>query len=363
MDEITQVTIVGLGLVGGSVAMALSQGRIVERVIGVDKDPEALRIALHTHAVNSATKDLKEGLKGSDLVILATPLSTMYALAPKMKPHLKEGCIVTDVGSTKEYLVKELEHILHPNIRYVGGHPMAGSERGGIQAADRYLFENAVYILTPTINSEQQAVSLLKNLLMKIGARVLTMTPHEHDNIIATVSHLPHLAASALVNTAGYAPEVLNFAAGGFRDTTRVASSESALWRDILAQNSHRVLKALKRFEEQLVFLRECIEAEDFAEIERYLTNAKKLREHIPQKQKGFLPSIYEVVVTVPDRPGMIGEMANILGKDDINIIDIEILRVREGEGGTIRLGFQSFEIAQAAEKILRQKGIIAKVR
>jgi prephenate dehydrogenase len=251
--------------------------------------------------------------------------------------------------------------------RFVGGHPMTGSEYAGIKGADRYLFENALYVLTPTPRTDPAAVAEIKKIVAEVGARNLCLSPHEHDLIVATVSHLPHFLALTLMNYAGKLalshPETLLLAAGGFRDVTRVASGHPAIWRDIYASNREHLVNTCRQFRELLREMEQYLEQGDFGTLVTIMEEARREREKIPLKIRGFLPAVYEVVVTVPDRPGTIAHVAGILGERGINIIDIEILRVREGDGGTIRLAFAKEAEAELALRALRENGVIVKRR
>ncbi|MHB1127193.1 MAG: prephenate dehydrogenase/arogenate dehydrogenase family protein [Bacillota bacterium] len=365
--KVNRAAVVGLGLIGGSLAMAWTQGKAIPEVVGVDLDPESLEIGVETGAIHRGETDLEKGIRHADLIVLAMPVGQMRPVMEQLRPHLRPGMIVTDVGSTKADFVKYMEDNFAGVVDYVGGHPMTGSERGGIEAADKYLFENAVYLLTPTAKTNPEALETVSHLVRAAGARVVTIDPEEHDLMVAAVSHLPHLVAVALVNTVGNLsvdhPQALMLAAGGFRDTTRVAMGDPVMWRDICLTNRDRICEMIRRFRVFLDQIETSVLEHDTGSLMEDFRAAKETRMQIPAKMKGFLPGIFELVVTVPDRPGMIADIARILGAAGINIADIEILRIREGEGGTIRLGFQSEEAVQLALVQLRQQGIIAKQR
>ncbi len=362
-----RVCIIGIGLIGGSLGMAIIGRALAEKVIGVDLSQENLNLAQATGAINTGTSDLLAGVAGADLVVLATPVGTYPELLKKIAPHLAPGTIVTDVGSTKEIVVREAELVLPPTIAFVGGHPMAGSEQVGVLGSDAYLFENAVYLLTPTANTMDQALQKIAKLCTGIGSRVFTFTPEEHDVMVAAVSHLPHLIATTLTNTVGKVqeqyPNTLLLAAGGFRDTTRVAMGSPSMWRDIFLANRKHILALISQYQATLAMLEEQISQGDGDAIYQELESARNLRKQIPTKLKGYWPQLFEIVITVPDQPGMIAKVAAILAEENINIADIEILRVREGEGGTIRLGFTTPGSDEAAVKLLLSRGIIAKQR
>lgn len=361
-----KIAIIGLGVIGGSLGMALSAtGKY--HIIGVDQDPLTLQVAKETNAISEGTQDCQEGVQGAQVIFLAVPIGEILKVARKIKDYIEPSAIVTDVGSTKGPIVAELEEVFSSGGLFVGGHPMAGSECTGIKGADRYLFENAIYVLTPTSCTDPEALDRIKKIVAETGARPLCLDPQEHDLIVATVSHLPHLLAVALMNYAGnFAlnhPQTFLLAAGGFRDITRIAAGHSQMWRDIYASNRDYVLRTSQEFRRFLTQLEKFLEQEDFESLIKVMERVRAEREKIPFKIRGFLPAVYEVVVTVPDRPGTIARIAGILGNRGINIIDIEILRVREGEGGTIRLAFATEEEAAAAYKALREEGIVVKRR
>ena len=363
--EIKKLTIIGLGLIGGSWGMALKRVKPEIEICGVDVDQEAIKIGQETRAIDWGTTDIVAGVADADMVVIATSIYATIQVIKRIVPYLKEGCILTDVASIKGNIVSAIDEVLPRTIYYIGGHPMAGSHSKGIIGADSYLFENAVYILTPTANTNGASLENLSQLVQALGAKVLYLSPEEHDLKVAAISHLPHVVASALVNSVGKLEEeeegVLKLAAGGFRDITRIADSQPEMWRDIFLLNRASVLSMLTRFKEAITDLEEKIIKEEEEDLHQLLWQAKNWRSQVPAKIKGLLPKIYEIVVTVPDKPGMIGKISNILGNENINIMDIEILRVREGDGGSIRFGFQEERMAYQAVEILRKEGFIAK--
>ncbi|HHY59411.1 MAG TPA: prephenate dehydrogenase/arogenate dehydrogenase family protein, partial [Clostridia bacterium] len=214
-----------------------------------------------------------------------------------------------------------------------------------------------VYVLTPAPGTDPAAVEVIRELVRAVGAQVLSLSPEVHDQIVAAISHLPHVTAAALVNAVAKREETLPgifpLAAGGFRDATRIAGSSPEMWRDIFLDNKDALLPMIQCFREALAELEEAIRLEQGERLYGLLRQAQELRHQIPAKQKGLLPGIHEVMVAVPDRPGEIGKLAALLGINGINIMDIEILRIREGDGGTIRLGFATGEEAGRAVKVL----------
>ncbi|MBO2520462.1 MAG: prephenate dehydrogenase/arogenate dehydrogenase family protein [Firmicutes bacterium] len=355
-----RVSIVGVGLIGGSLGMAWKAAGAVSEVVGVARRAETIDEALALGAIDRGTLDLEEGVREADVVILAPPVRSIVPVYRALQPYLKPGAVVSDVGSTKGEICRAIWSS-GGEERFVGGHPMAGSERDGVRAADPYLFENAPYILVPHERAAQDAVDLLAELVQAAGARPLLMNPDVHDAIVATVSHIPHLLAAALVRLAaeraGEIPGVLELAAGGFRDTTRVASGPEAVWTDICMTNVSQIVQGLERFEALLRSLRETLARRDEAGLKEMLAFSRQVREKLPAKSKGILSTVHEIVVHVVDRPGAIHEVTGVLAGAGINIIDIEILRVREGEGGTLRLGFERWADREQAARLLTREG------
>lgn len=241
---------------------------------------------------------------------------------------------------------------------------MAGAETRGIESADPYLFENAVYVLTPVPETDQGALTAVTELIRLTGAKVLLLSPEEHDAIVAAVSHLPHLTAAALVNAVARreeeVPGTFQLAAGGFRDATRIAESSPEMWQDIFLDNKETLLPMIRAYRRSLAELEEAIAGGNREKLYRLLAGAQEKRRQIPAKQKGLLPGIHEIIVTVPDQPGEIGKLAALLGIKGINIMDIEILRIREGDGGTIRVGFATAAEAGQALKVLQNNDYLA---
>ena len=356
-----RVAILGLGMIGGSLGLALSQSPGLE-VAGYDRDPETSEKALQMGAV-SRVGSLMELSAWADCIFLCTPISIIDDIAREVAKYCRPGCLLTDVGSTKQGIVEVFDSLAATGVLGIGGHPMAGSERQGITGADRYLFENAVYVLTPGKNTPRSAVEALSSLLGPTGAHIITMGAETHDRLVASVSHLPHLVASTLVNMLRGQDEALALAAGGFRDTTRVASGDPELWTDILLSNRRLLAGQLGSFIDLLSYLKTVLEEQRSGELMEFLTTSRGIRETLPSNRKGLTPTEQELVCIVPDEPGIIGRLGSYLGERGINIADIEILRVREGDGGTIRIGVSREEDGPAAVDALLSHGIKAWLR
>jgi prephenate dehydrogenase len=279
-----KVTLVGVGLLGGSLGLALRQRRLAERVEGYVRRPASVTECARLGLVDRATLDLAEAVRGADLVVLCTPLAQMRPLVEEMRPVLRLGSVVTDVGSAKSGLVEELEPLIAgAGAHYVGSHPMAGAERMGAGAARADLFDNAVCIVTPTARSDAGAVERLLQFWHALGMRPLTLAPELHDELVARCSHLPHLIAATLarfVLDPAHPKEQHLLCASGFRDTTRVASGSPEMWRDVALANRRQLSQALSLYVERLRSLQGAIDSGDAAAIEDFLREAKTQRDH-----------------------------------------------------------------------------------
>lgn len=359
--RVEKIAIIGLGLIGGSIGKCLVEQEFSQCVVGFDINTAALEEAVRRRAVHCGVSRLEDAVYDADLVILATPVGQVVEVTLSMSDRFKNGAVITDVGSTKSFVTSELAKTLREDVFFIGGHPMTGSEQAGIKWADQYLFENAVYILTPTSDIPDYALSLVISMVECLGSHVVCLRPEEHDLIVACVSHLPHMLAVSLVNTVAQVSRdienVFFFTAGGFRDTTRIASGNINMWLDIARTNSDKIVQAITLFDELLHELKACIETEDFEGVRHMLLNAREARERIPSKKKGFLTPIYETVIMLQDKPGAISKVTTLLGDAGINIKDIEVLRVREGYGGTLRIGFAKQRELEEAIQVLGREG------
>ena len=357
-----KVGIVGLGLIGGSLALSLARTYPELEVVGVDSSQVEVDEALRRMAVSVGSTSLS-AVAGCDLLIIATPVRSIVPVLVECQYSLAPGFIVTDVGSTKFEVAQQMAEAVM-NGTYVGGHPMAGSERRGMEAASHLLFENAVYVLTPG-DAPRSSVERLKSLLACTGALFTEMEAAAHDEAVAVVSHLPHIAASAVVGALidKAQQNLLAMSGGGFRDTTRVASGDPLLWRDILTSNRDHVLSAITSLHGALAAFERALASSDDAELLALLSRSKALRDRLPLRAKSDLPPIFDIVMTLADEPGAINIVAGLLGENSINIVDIEILRVREGFGGTLRLGFATESDAEKAVGALRSRGFDVRAR
>ncbi|HET6569708.1 MAG TPA: prephenate dehydrogenase [Rhodothermales bacterium] len=365
---IERVALIGLGLIGGSLGLAWKKNRPELHIAGYDA-PDVLNTALRRGAIDTAySDDLTGAVQNADVVVLAVPLTTMLRLMGELAPGLKPGAVVTDVGSVKMPVIRHAQEVLPPEAAFIGGHPMAGAERGGIGNADPFLFENATYVLCPADNRSTDSIQAdhadFVDLIRATGARLLALEPERHDRIASVVSHLPQLLAVTLMNFAAEHNAAddafLRLAAGGFRDMTRIASSPFDIWRDILIANEGSILDALGGFAAELQKMRNRLIEEDLDNLQERFDAARTIRNTIPKNTKGFLYPLADAYVYAEDRPGELLAITRTLVEAELNIKDIELLKIREGTGGAFRLSFADEPTADAAVAALRTASFTA---
>lgn len=272
-----QITIIGVGLIGGSIGLAAKKLRLAPCVIGVTAHKNTLKKALRRGAIDRGTLTADKSVIGSDMVVIATPVDNVLSTLRKTAPNLKKGCIVIDVASVKGAIVKDAEDIVKGRAYFVGTHPMAGSEQRGIEKADGSLFKGAPCIITGTGRTNRRALEAVSDFWRKLGSKVYRLSPPQHDKRISNISHLPHIAASALSLSAK--PSSMEFASTGFGDTTRIAASDPDLWISILMANRKNVISDIENYLDALIDIRKTILRGKKKRLKRMLLKAKKKRD------------------------------------------------------------------------------------
>jgi cyclohexadieny/prephenate dehydrogenase len=281
-----RVTIIGIGLIGSSIARALKENAVCREIIVGDINAEHRKRALELELCAAAHIDAADAAEGADLVILCTPMSTYESIATAIAPKLKQGGIVTDVGSVKQAAGKAVKPKLPPHARWLAGHPVAGTENSGPDAGFAALFKGRWCILTPDADTDRDAQEKVQAMWTAFGSNVVTMDAEHHDLVLAITSHLPHLIAYTIVGTATdlettLQSEVIKFSAGGFRDFTRIAASDPIMWRDVFLNNREAVLEMLQRFTEDLVHLQRAIRWGEGDKLEELFTRTRSIRRSI----------------------------------------------------------------------------------
>lgn len=282
MKKIGTLTIIGVGLIGGSIARKVKEKKLAEKVVGFSRRKSSLDKALKSKAIDEAAFSFDTAVRNADVVIVATPVGLIKSFLKKCVRYCKSGCIVTDVGSTKAEITAYAEKIFGRDIFFVGGHPMAGSEKKSFESSSANLFENSICFLIKTKNTRADVLAEMKFFWKQLGAEPVIISPQEHDTIVAEISHLPHIAAVSLVNSA--AASSMKFAGNGFKDTTRIASSDGDIWLDIFFSNRVNILKSIDAFIANLRRIKNKIRNEKRTELRRLLERAKAIRGKIITK-------------------------------------------------------------------------------
>ncbi len=351
-----KVAIIGLGLIGGSFAKAVKHADQGVFISAFDT-PEILNKALQEKVIDEELKSLDSSLD-SDLIIIALPIEQSLKVFKELAPRLNSDQIISDLCSVKGIFADEWNSISSAG-KYIGAHPMTGKEKSGYANSDLLLYENSVFIIC-TEDQNDETLKTYINFIKLIGARIVLLDAHLHDRITAHVSHLPQLLSVLLMNKANNKMDnvaLLDFAAGGFRDMTRISSSDFKIWESILRYNKSDILKTLKLFQDQILRLNKLIEEDDFKSIGDQFESARLARNEIPINTKGFIDPLYDIMVFVKDEPGMISKISTILFENKINIKDIELLKIREGTGGNFKFYFESETDAAKAKLLIINAG------
>ncbi len=317
--------VVGTGLIGGSIGLALRQRGW--HVTGHDADPTRAERALALGALDAVGVDA-----AAEITFVATPVGAVGRVVVETLGTTRG--LVTDVGSVKASIVEAVD-----DARFVGGHPMAGSEQEGVEGADAELFEGAVWVLTPTAATDDAAYAAVRTVVSSFGAEVVALSPAQHDALVAVVSHVPHLAAATLMRLADERAEehaaLLRLAAGGFRDMTRVAAGHPGIWPDICGENRVAIVDMLDRLVEALADMRDVVAKDDRAGLLAVLERARAARVNLPARFSR--PSdLSELRVPVPDRPGVLADVTTLATELSVNILDLEIAHSSEGQRGVL---------------------------
>jgi prephenate dehydrogenase len=340
--------VVGTGLIGGSIALSLRQRGW--HVAGLDEDQERLAEALRIGALDEAGDDLN-----AEIVFVATPASAVAEQVGRIlaTPGRRDDAVVTDVSGVKSAIVAAADH-----PRFIGGHPMAGSEQVGLQGASPDLFEGAVWVLTPTSATDLNAFTRLQGVVTELHADVLVLTAEDHDHLVAVVSHVPHLVAATLMNAATVGAEqnraLLRLAAGGFRDMTRVAAGHPGIWPDICSENAGPIVEALEALVQELTLMRDRVADHDRDGLFGALQSASLARRNLPARM--VRPdNLSELRIPVPDRHGVLAEITSLAADGGISIYDIEIAHSAEGPRGVLILVVDTAEAERLRDAIAAQ--------
>lgn len=355
------ILIAGLGLIGGSLAKGMAQTK-ENLVIGFDTNSESLEYALLNGIIHESATSFNEAAQQADFIILAAPITETIGLLERLNNiPFKKDVIVSDVSSVKSSIISTAKKLSNNNLTFIGGHPMAGSHKKGIQAAKGHLFENAIYVLTPSIGSTSDKVDALKDVLVNTKSNFIILNPNEHDEMTGVVSHFPHLIASSLVHQArkwedthAFLP---NLAAGGFRDITRIASSNPELWQDIFYHNRDKMSRLLEEWIQEMQTVKGLVDRNDKRNMIDYLRDAKIYRDGLGASEKGAIPAFHDLYVDIRDQTGALASVVQLLADKEISINNIEILEMREGITGVLRLSLPTKAAQKESSNLLQSHG------
>ncbi|WP_047983326.1 prephenate dehydrogenase [Ornithinibacillus californiensis] len=352
------VLIIGLGLIGGSLALAIKKQHPEARIYGYDVKQSEMRAAKSLQVIDEKVGSLRKEAEMADLIILSTPVLQMEKVIKQLAGYdLKENVLITDTGSTKRGVIELAEELWQgESVTFIGGHPMAGSHKSGVESARAHLFENAYYVLTPSSSSPHR-IEELKQWLGGANSQFLVLDKEEHDYVTGVISHLPHIIASGLVNQtrkdADRHPLVSLLAAGGFRDITRIASSSPEMWKEIVKQNRMNLLGLLDNWVDEMKHFQHSLLNGDDLAISHFFEDAKEYRDSLPVRSKGAIPSYYDLYVDVIDVPGSIAGVTTLLAEHGISLTNLHIMENREGLLGVLRISFQKEEDRTKAQNLL----------
>ena len=354
------VGFIGLGLIGGSVARALKKADPDTVVMAYDRDAESLAEAYKDGTVDILLSGIDSRYSDCDMIFLCAPVSTNMELAAQVAPFMKPGCILTDVGSVKARMHRRIGE-LGLSDRFIGGHPMAGSERTGYRNSKALLLENAYYIITPTPETSPEDLERFRSLVASMDAIPMVMDPEEHDTVTAAVSHLPHVISAALVNLVKDSDSddgrMRTVAAGGFKDITRISSSSPEMWQSICAENSENISRRLSLYISDLEGAKRLIDARDREGLRAMFDSARRYRETFPSASAGPIKTDNAIHVEIPDRPGALAVVLTMLASASIDVKNVGIVHNREFETGSLRIELHSERDVEKASGILKGYG------
>ena len=353
-----KIGFIGLGLIGGSIAKKIHTLYPEVTIIATAGHQSTITEAYEEHLISNKALCEIGDFYDCDYIFLCTPVQKNIEYLRQLKGHVKDGCIITDVGSVKTDIHEEVIALSMEDC-FIGGHPMAGSEKTGLKNANEYLLENAYYILTPTSKTSPEQLEAFRSLVTELGAVALVLDYHLHDYATAAISHLPHIIAYSLVNLVKRSDDenetMKTIAAGGFKDLTRIASSSPVMWQNICQSNSEQIVRLIDAYEETLEKTKHDILAANTDALLSDFQSAKDYRDSIAITNKGPIKAVYELYLYLLDEAGGIATVATILASNNLSIKNIGIIHNREFEDGVLRLEMYDKESLTSAVALLRR--------
>lgn len=348
----------GLGLIGGSIARSIRKYHPEYTLVGYNHNYGTVELAMKEHIIDIGAKEVDNSFDNCDIIYLCMPVSLNAEYLAKIKPHLKPGCILTDVGSVKGNIHKAVKELCLEEF-FIGGHPMAGSEKTGFANSTDHLLENAYYIITPCSCTSKDAIDRMYTLTESIKAIPVILDPDEHDYAVANTSHLPHMIASALVNLLARSDSeketMKMIAAGGFKDITRIASSSPVMWQQICLTNPKNIVKTMDAYISYFSEIRDAVEHQDADYLYQFFDQARVYRNSIPAKSAGPITKVYAIYCDLVDEAGSIAKVAVALAENNISIKNIGITHTRGFEEETLCIEFYEENALSSAKALLEQ--------
>lgn len=348
----------GLGLIGGSIAKGIRRYHKDYTLIAYNHNFTTTQAALDEGIIDIATTDVDSTFSACDVIYLCMPVSYNVEYLTKIKPFLKPSCILTDVGSVKKNIHEAVAELGLEN-HFIGGHPMAGSEKTGYANSSDHLVENAYYALTPCESTTPQSLSFLKELTASLGAIPVVLSPQEHDYAVAGISHLPHMIASGLVNLIQKVDSdnqiMKTIAAGGFKDITRIASASPVMWQQICLTNRDNIVKTMNQYLDYFAEIRDAVANGDADYLYKFFEDGKEYRNSIPAASTGPIAKVYAIYCDLIDEAGSLAKAAALLAKAEVSIKNIGITHARGFQEDVLRIEFYSLDAALLAQKILEE--------
>ena len=353
-----KIGVIGLGLIGGSIAKAIRQYYPDYQIVAFDKNKETLALATQESLIDVAATTIDNNFMECHYIFLCAPVSYNTAYLKQLRNYLNKDCILTDVGSVKTSIHQEIER-LDMEENFIGGHPMAGSEKSGFTNSKAMLIENAYYIITPTAKVSREKIAEYTSFIESLKALPIILDYREHDHITGTISHLPHIIASTLVNyvreTDSKEELMKQLAAGGFKDITRIASSSPTMWQHICLKNKENISQILGEYIEALTRAKTAIDTEDEQTIYNMFDSSRNYRNSIPDTSAGAINKTFAVYCDIIDEAGGIATIATILASNNISIKNIGIIHNREFEEGVLRIEFYDESSSSRAVELLQK--------
>ena len=349
-----KVGFIGLGLIGGSIAKAIRQYHPTYEIVAFDKNKETLALATQESVIDVAATTIDDNFRNCSYIFLCAPVSYNTAYLKQVAKYLGKGCILTDVGSVKTNIHDEVA-ALGLGSHFIGGHPMAGSEKSGYPNSKAMLIENAYFVLTPCAETKQENLNRYAAFVQQLGAIPVILEAHQHDYITGTISHLPHIIAASLVNFDTKEELMKNLAAGGFKDITRIASSSPTMWQHICVKNKENISQILANYIETLQQAKALVDQGDEQGLYQLFDTSRNYRNSLPSTSAGPIKKTFAVYCDIIDEAGGIATIATILASNNLNIKNIGIVHNREFEEGVLRIEFYDENSSNKAALLLQK--------